>query len=230
MPTTKIRFVNVIVFFRVGGHCQCSDIVPCGAVSVVPGRRYIIKFLNKTDWTEGGSPAFFNPKIMRELFVKVVWQVQPTCNIEIAIYLNVNGKGVLSQGRHEQMKFASYCGCAAKTTESASFCCISTYKALRFFKYILLTPLCNLGCLFILYHKFVKLILVLLYTDRFLFYTKRIAILQETATFSTVTSHKSRLQNSYILPCAYLPKYSQNICIKCLLPLRNWHFFFAIKK
>lgn len=110
MPTTKIRFVNVIVIFRVGGHCQCSDIVPCGAVSVVPGRRYIIKFLNKTDWTEGGSPAFFNPKIMRELFVKVVWQVQPTCNIEIAIYLNVNGKGVLSQGRHEQMKFASYCG------------------------------------------------------------------------------------------------------------------------
>ena len=36
--------------------------------------------------------------------------------------------------------------------------------------------------------------------------------------------------NLYIPSCAFLPKCSQNICMKCLLPLRNWHFFFAIKK
>lgn len=61
-------------------------------------------------------------------------------------------------------------------------------------------------------------------------YKKRITTLQETATFSTVTSHKNRLRNSYIIPCAYPTKFNQNICMKCLLPLRNWHFFFAIKK
>ena len=110
MPTTKITFINVIVFFRAGSHCQCSDIVPRGAISVVLGRRYRIKLLNKADWTERGSPPFLDSKIMRELFVKAVWQIQPICNIEVAIYLNVNGKRFLSQGRYEQMKFASYCG------------------------------------------------------------------------------------------------------------------------
>lgn len=83
MPTTKITFINVIVFFRAGSHCQCSDIVPRGAISVVLGRRYRIKLLNKADWTERGSPPFLDSKIMRELFVKVVWQIQPICNIDL---------------------------------------------------------------------------------------------------------------------------------------------------
>ena len=64
----------------------------------------VVGGFTKTDWTEGGSPAFFNSKIMRELFVKVICQKQSIYNIEVVVHLNVDGKWILSQGCDKQMK------------------------------------------------------------------------------------------------------------------------------
>ena len=56
-----------------------------------------------------------------------------------------------------------------------------------------------------------------------------VSVKVDTLTVSILVPTQNYTINLYIPSYAYPTKFNQNICMKCLLPLRNWHFFFAIK-